>query len=163
VLEAFADVHRELPRTALLVAGQFASSDLERAAAPLLAAEAVIRLPHLNAADFWLAARAADACINLKYPAAGETSGIAVRLMGIGKPVLLTDTPECARFPEDACIRIPAGPAERDSLRAHLILLASVNGVASAIGQMGAAHIQSHHGVERIGKQYWDLLCEYGA
>ena len=163
VLEAFADVHRELPATALLVAGQFASSDLERAAAPLLAADGVIRLPHLSANDFWLAARAADACINLKYPAAGETSGIAVRLMGIGRPVLLTDSPECARFPEDACIRVPAGPAERDSLRAHMILLASVNGVAGAIGAHAAAHIQEHHQVEKIGKQYWDLLCEYGA
>src|ERR1019366_3447186 len=31
VLEAFADLHRENPRTALLVAGEFVSTDLERA------------------------------------------------------------------------------------------------------------------------------------
>ena len=66
---------------------------------------------------------AVDACINLRYPAAGETSGIAIRLMGIGKPVLMTDRPECSRFPEDACMRIAPGVAERDSLREHMTLL----------------------------------------
>jgi hypothetical protein len=67
-------------------------------------APAVRRLPYLPGADFWLAASAVDACINLRYPAAGETSGIAIRLMGIGKPVLVTDSPECSRFPEDAVV-----------------------------------------------------------
>ena len=57
VLEAFAEVHRELPATALLVAGQFVSSDLERAVAPLVAAPGVARLPYLPERDFWLAAR----------------------------------------------------------------------------------------------------------
>jgi hypothetical protein len=101
-----------------------------------------------------------DACINLRYPAAGESSGITVRMMGIGKPVLLTDGLESAPFPEDACVRIAAGPAERESLRQHMVLLLSMAEVARAIGQRGAGHIAAHHRVERIGKRYWDLLSE---
>ena len=91
VLEAFAEVHAQVPRAGLLIAGQFVSTDLERAVAPMLRAPGVYRLPYLSEREFWLAARAVDACINLRYPAAGESSGIAVRMMGIGKPVLLTD------------------------------------------------------------------------
>jgi glycosyltransferase involved in cell wall biosynthesis len=163
VLEAFRAVHSELPRTALLLAGQFVSTDLERAVAPILGApgaSGIFRLPYLAEREFWLAARAVDACINLRYPAAGESSGIAVRMMGIGKPVLLTDGLESAPFPEDACVRIAAGPAERESLRQHMVLLLSMAEVARAIGQRGAGHIAAHHGVERIGKRYWDLLSE---
>jgi glycosyltransferase involved in cell wall biosynthesis len=160
VLAAFAAVHSQMPRTALLVAGQFVSTDLERAVAPMLDAPGVVRLPHLAESEFWLAARAVDACINLRYPAAGESSGIAVRMMGIGKPVLLTDGLESAPFPEDGCVRIAAGPAEGDSLRHHMVLLTSMREVARAIGQRGAAHIEAHHRVEQIGKRYWDLLCE---
>jgi len=163
VLEVFAEVHRELPGTALLVAGQFVSSDLERAVAPLLGAPGVARLPYLPERDFWLAAGAVDACINLRYPAAGEASGIAIRLMGIGKPVLLTESPEGARFPEGACIRVPPGVGERDSLRQHMILLTSMNEVARAIGQRGAAHIRACHRVNQVGEQYWNLLCEFCA
>jgi glycosyltransferase involved in cell wall biosynthesis len=161
VLEAFAEVHRGTPDTALLVAGEFVSTDLERAVEPLLRTPGVLRLGYLEEREFWLAACAVDACINLRYPAAGETSGIAVRLMGLGKPVLMTDSPECSRFPEDACLRIAPGVAERDSLRHHMILLTSMSEVAGAVGLRGAEHIRSCHGVEQIGKRYWELLCEY--
>jgi glycosyltransferase involved in cell wall biosynthesis len=160
VLEAFAAIRRELPKTQLLVAGAFVSSDLERAAAPLLTAPGIVRLPHLEEREFWLAAAAVDACINLRYPAAGETSGIAIRLMGLGKPVLLTDSPECSCFPEEACVRIAAGAAESDSLRAHMALLASMPLVARAIGDNAAAHIRAEHGIERVAELYWEVLRE---
>jgi len=160
VLEAFADLHRENPRTALLVAGTFVSTDLERAVEPLLEGAGIIRLGYLEEREFWLAAAAVDACVNLRHPAAGETSGITIRLMGIGKPVLVTDAAECVRFPEGACLRIAPGVAERESLRQHMILLTSISEVAHAIGHRGAGYIGAHHRVERIGKQYWDLLCE---
>ena len=160
VLEAFASVHRQNQRTALLVAGQFVSTDLERAVAPMMAADGVTRLPHVPEREFWMAARAVDACLNLRYPPAGETSGIGIRLMGIGKPVLVTDGPECARFPEDACLRIAPGVPERDSLLHHMLLLTSMSGVASAIGQRGAEHIRAHHRVDQAGRQYWELLNE---
>jgi glycosyltransferase involved in cell wall biosynthesis len=160
VLEAFAEVHAHVPRAGLLIAGQFVSTDLERAVAPMLRAPGVSRLPHLAEREFWLAARAVDACINLRYPAAGESSGIAVRMMGIGTPVLLTAGAESAPFPEDACVRIAAGPSERDSLRHHMVLLTSMTEVAVTIGQRGAAHIAAHHRVEQIGKRFWEVLCE---
>jgi glycosyltransferase involved in cell wall biosynthesis len=162
VLEAFTELHRENPRTALLVAGQFVSTDLQRAVEPLMAGAGVVRLPHLPEGEFWMAAQAVDACINLRYPSAGETSGIAIRLMGIGKPVMLTDGPECARFPEDACLRIVPGAAERESLRDHMVLLTSMARVASAIGQRGAGHVRARHRVDDVGIQYWELLCEGG-
>ena len=160
VLEAFAAVHSQVPRTRLLIAGQFVSTDLERAVAPMLRAPGVLRLPYLAEREFWLAARAVDACINLRDPPAGESSGIAIRMMGIGKPVLLTEGLESAAFPEGACLRIAAGPAERDSLRHHMVLLTSIAEVARAIGLRGAGHIAAHHRVEQIGKRFWDLLCE---
>jgi hypothetical protein len=153
-------VHRTHQRTSLLVAGEFVSSDLERAAAPMLSAPGILRRPHLDEREFWLAARAIDACINLRYPAAGETSGIAIRMMGIGKAVMLTDSLESSRFPEDACIRIATGAAERDSLREHMTLVASLPEVAAAIGERAAAHIRACHGIERVAAQYWEVLRE---
>jgi glycosyltransferase involved in cell wall biosynthesis len=160
VLDAFAAVAPEMPPAMLLVAGDFVSKDLERSAERLLSAPHVRRLPYLPGADFWLAASAVDACINLRYPAAGETSGIAIRLMGIGKPVMVTDALECARFPEGAVVRVAPGLGERQSLCAHIILLTSMSDVARAIGQRGAGHIQARHRVDLAGSLYWDLLCE---
>lgn len=159
VLDAFRSIGGN---ASLLVAGEFVSTDLERAVAPLLGQAGVVRLPHLAEREFWTAASAVDACINLRYPGAGETSGIAIRLMGIGKPVMVTESEECSRFPEDACIRIAPGATERESLRQHMVLLTSMNEAARAIGQRGAGHIRSRHQVNGISERYWRLLCELG-
>ena len=161
ILQTFAAVRRKNPRIGLLVAGSFASPELERAADLWLAEPRVVRLPFLPARDFWRAASAVDACINLRFPSAGETSGIGIRLMGIGKPVLLTDSEENARFPEDACIRIPSGVAERDSLHHHMLLLPSMQGFSGEIGRRAADHIRTQHSLEPIARLYWDTLCGY--
>jgi glycosyltransferase involved in cell wall biosynthesis len=157
-VEAFLDLRREVPSAALLVAGEFASSDLKRAIASRMTSPGIVRLPYLAEREFWLAAHAVDACINLKYPGAGETSGIGIRLMGIGKAVLMTDEVECARYPEDSCIRIPAGAAERTSLLAHMRMLARMPCVAEEIGHRAAAYIGDRHRVDYVGDCYWKVL-----
>jgi glycosyltransferase involved in cell wall biosynthesis len=96
----------------LLIAGRFASSDLERSLAGRLSDPRIIRAGYLAEPDFWRYASAVDLCINLRCPTAAETSGIAIRLMGIGKPVVFSDGEEIARIPENACLRIETGPAE---------------------------------------------------
>lgn len=161
ILRAFAAVHRARPDTALLVSGSFVSSDLERAAKPLMNKDGVVRLDYLSPSEFWLAASAIDACINLRYPAAGETSGISIRMMGIGKPVMVTDAAEVSGYPETACFRITAGLAEQSHLTENGIVAADFPGTAREVGRRGAGHILLHHSLERIAEQYWETLCSY--
>ena len=73
----------------------------------------------------------------------------------------MTDSPECARFPEDACLRVAPGEAERDSLFDHMRLLTSWAEAGRAIGRRGAVHIRDCHRPDQAGKRYWDVLCEY--
>ena len=161
ILDVFATLRRERPESALLIAGAFVSPDLERALGPLLARPGIRYRPRLSEREFWMAAGAVDACINLRYPSAGETSAIAIRLMGIGKPVLVTESEECARFPADACLRVASGLEERDSLWSHLVLLTSLPGLGRGIGQRGAGYIRGHHHLEQVVRQYGDTLCAY--
>jgi len=71
-----------------LIAGSFASSDLERSLERQLSNPRILRAGYLPEPEFWRYAAAVDLCVNLRYPTAAETSGIAIRLMGIGKPVV---------------------------------------------------------------------------
>ena len=161
VLKTFRRLHRERPQTALLVAGAFVSTDLERAVKPLLAGPGIVYRPYLSARELRRAFAAVDACINLRWPTAGETSGIAIRMMGIGKPVLMTDSAECTRFPEDACLRVAPGVEESDSLWTGMVLLTSLPEVGRSIGERAAEHVRAHHNLERVAEQYWTTLCEY--
>ncbi len=160
VLEAFHRVRRQHPETRLLVTGEFASTDLERAVGPLLRSPAIHRRGYLREDEFWLYASAVDAGVSLRYPAAGETSGIAVRMMGIGKTVLVTAGEEVSRFPEASCVRVDPGPAESDMLAAYMLWLAEDEAARREIGRRGAAHIAAEHELERCTDLYWDLLRE---
>ena len=160
VLRAFARLRRKCPRTVLLVAGDFVSTDLARAAAPHLAAPGIVRLPHLAEREFLLAACATDCCVNLRDPGAGETSGITIRMMAVAKPVLVTDGPENAAWPETACLRVPAGAAEEEALWEHMLLACSFPEAAREIGRRAAAYLESRHALDRVAGLYWSTLCD---
>ncbi|MGI8991491.1 MAG: hypothetical protein ACR2I2_18150 [Bryobacteraceae bacterium] len=159
VLRQFEKLHRNMPNTALLIAGQFVSTDLARAAEPLLRRPGVTRAGHMNALDFSMAAASLDACINLRYPSAAETSGIAVRLMGMGKLAMLTRGLENAAYPETACFRIESGIAEESALLEHMMVAAAFPQVARDVGRQAARHIRECHSPERVGERYWEALC----
>lgn len=160
VLSAFRRVKVENPRVALLMAGDFVSADLARSMAPLLACEGIYRIGYTPERDFWRYARAVDACINLRYPAAGETSGITIRLMGVGKAVILTNGEENSRFPEESCLRVDPGHAEVDMLAGYMSLLARSPELAVTIGAKASAHIAAHHAPDHVATGYWTLLRE---
>jgi glycosyltransferase involved in cell wall biosynthesis len=160
VLRAFEQLQKVFRNAALLVAGEIVSGDLERALTPLLGGPGIYRAPYLNEQDFWSAAEAVDACVNLRYPAAGETSGIAIRLMGIGKPVLLTGGAETSRFPEAACLRIASGPDEAASLLYHLTMLTAAPGLGREIGARAQAFIRENHSLDLAARAYARVLRE---
>ena len=90
-----------------------------------------------------------DACINLRYPLGGETSGIAIRLMGIGKPVLVTDGEEYARFPEDACLRIAGGRRGTGVADGTYVLLTSMRRRGAVRSASGRGAYRRHHAWSR--------------
>jgi len=157
VLRAFENA-RHAADMALLIAGDFVSTDLARSLEPMLGSPGILRVGYTKERDFWRYAAAVDGCINLRYPAAGETSGIAIRLMGIGKPVIVTAACETARLPDSACLRVDAGVAEEEMLEEYMVWLARYPEDARSIGQRSSAHIREFHAAERVAGLYWRAL-----
>lgn len=158
VLRTFASVRRSVPGAALLLAGDFVSTDLARAANPLLTAPGIIRLGYTPGDQFWLLAHACDVCINLRYPTAGETSGIGVRLLGIGRPVLFSDGPAVSRIPQAACVRIDSGPAEEEMLGAIMIYLTRSAAARREMGLKASEYTLEFHHPDRVARLFWDVL-----
>jgi glycosyltransferase involved in cell wall biosynthesis len=159
VLRAFAAVRRKV-NAALLIAGDFVSDDYERTITPLLSGPGIVRIPALPEHEWWMHAHAADVCVNLRYPSAAETSGIAIRLMGIGKPVIMTAGQETLVFPEAACLRVDSGPCEEDMLAEFMFWLARSPGDARAIGELASRHIRENHDAGRVARMFWQVLRE---
>jgi glycosyltransferase involved in cell wall biosynthesis len=155
---AFRRLNAVRPETALLIAGEAVSRDLGR----LLEHEThpdIHRLGHLDEKEFMIAAAAIDCCLNLRYPGAGETSGIAVQMMGLGKSVIVTRNAENSDYPETAVLRVSPGIAETEELFEHMILTAEFPGIAREIGLEAQRHIRKHHSLELVARRYWEVLC----
>lgn len=158
-IRAFQKLHRLRPETALLIAGECASRDLDRLLDLEAGHPAIRRLGHLSECDFALAAAAVDCTLNLRYPGAGETSGIAIRLMQFGKPVIVTDNAENSAFPPNAVLRVSPGIAETSELFEYILLVGEYPRIAREIGQQAKAHVEEHHALEAVARGYWDVLC----
>ncbi len=161
VLAAFESIRAAGTDTALLIAGDFVSSGLQQALEPGLHQPGVLRRPHAAEPEFWMMASAVDACINLRFPSAGETSGIAIRLMGIGKPVIVTAGEEVSRFPETACLKVDAGVTEEKLLAGYMSLLAASPSTRAEIGRRAAEHIAERHALDNVAGRYWEVLCAH--
>ena len=162
-IHAFRRFHDANPNSAFLLAGDPVSADLKRLLESEARHPAIRRLGHLDENTFRAAAAAVDCCINLRYPAAGETSGIAVRLMGLGKPVILSESDATSDIPAAACLRVTPGVAEPAELFDHMTMVAAFPSIAREIGIAAARHIAERHSLEKVVRQYWRVLCEAGS
>lgn len=145
----------------LLIAGDCVSSDLARALAARLRHPAIVRRPYLQERDFWLHAAAVDVCINLRYPSAGETSGIGIRLMGLGKPVIVTAGPEVSGFPRNTIVPVDAGLAEEEMLLCAMETLAGHRVAAQRLGQAAREFVVRRHHRQRAAEGLLSALVDY--
>jgi len=162
-IRAFRQLHAADPDTALLIAGQPVSPDLTRLLETEAAHPAIRSLGYLPAADLAVATAAIDCCLNLRYPAAGETSGIAIRMMGAGKPVILSDSEENSDIPAIACLRVRPGVAENAELFDHMVMVSRFPQIAREIGHRAERHIREYHSLARAAERYWEVLCAAGS
>jgi len=160
VLKAFGRLRRVDSSVELLMAGEFHSDTLEKCLEPWLNAPGVRRVGHMSEAMFGVAMEAVDCCINLRYPSAGETSGIGVRLMGAGKPVIFTSGDENAGLPEHAYLAVEPGIREEAHLFELMCVLAGKPDLGRGIGERAAEHILRYHSIRAAAEQYWTTLCD---
>lgn len=158
-IDAFLKLHALKPNTALLLEGTPVSSDVQRLLGEVGDHPAIYRVGFLEHGTFLAAADALDCCINLRYPGAGETSGIAMRMMGLGKAVILSDGEQNADIPATACLRVTPGVAEPAELFDDMCMVSGFPEIARAIGNEARRHVQEHHSLETAVDRYWEILC----
>ncbi|MSQ26751.1 MAG: glycosyltransferase [Dehalococcoidia bacterium] len=102
--------------------------------------------------------QAADVCINLRYPTAGETSASALRSMAAGLAVIVSDIGANQELPEACCIKLPVGGDEVPLLAAALGWLKDHPETRSALGQNARAFVARRHTLEGAAAAYINFI-----
>ncbi len=103
---------------------------------------------------------ASDVCINLRFPTAGETSAALLRIMGGGKPVLVSRVGSFSELPDTAAAKIDIGGIEEELLLETLLLLAHRPDLRAAMGQAARRYIAESHTLAQSAAGYVRFVAE---
>lgn len=106
---------------------------------------------------------AADLCVNLRHPTGGETSASLLRLLGAGRPTLVSAVGSFAELPPGVAAQVDPGPAEGDQILAYCRLFLARPELAAALGARARAFVAAEHSLERAALGYARFLARlYG-
>lgn len=111
----FARIRRRWPQARLVIVGHVDNSEVldqvRDAVAELGIDDSVELRLAAPKSEFEDLLTACDAVINLRWPTAGETSGVMMRAFGSGRIVITSDLPQHRHFDSSFCLRVPTDPA----------------------------------------------------
>ena len=143
-LRAFARLKKERPDALYLLVGEVSPHyDLAGFLAPELS-DGVVLVGRTDLDEFLRYMVAADVAVNLRYPSAGETSGTLIRLLGMGKPVIVSNLAAFAEIPDGACAKVDLDETEEELLLAYLRQLAADEGLRRSMGENARNHVAPH-------------------
>jgi len=106
---------------------------------------------------------AADLCINLRHPTAGETSASLLRLLGAGRATLVTASGSFTELPSNVAAQVDADASEGDLIIGYCRLLLDQPALAAELGANARAYVAREHTLERAAEGYMRFLAaRYG-
>jgi glycosyltransferase involved in cell wall biosynthesis len=150
LLEAFVRLREQRPGARLVLAGASAARFdldgwLDRFG--LRDDPALVREGRVHEERLWALMAACDVLVSLRAPTMGETSGSAIRALGLGKPLVVSDLGWFAELPDEVARKIPVGEGEVDAL---------VDALAAPSPDPGTitAYVEREHGLDRVADAY---------
>ncbi len=147
----------------LLVGSVSPSYDLQAAIARAGLQDVVSVTGYVDRAAFEEYVAAADICINLRHPTAGETSASLLRLLGAARPTLVTATGSFTELPLGTAAQVDPDASEQDLIQAYCRLLLGNPTLAEQIGLAARTYVAQDHTLEGAAQGYMRFLRDcYG-
>jgi len=162
LLRAFAEIRAGHPEAVLLLVGPTSPGfDLERRLQRLgLDDEGLVREGWVDEGRLWELMAGVDISVNLRHPTMGETSGVAIRSLSLGKPLVVSDVGWFSELPGDAALKVPVDAYEVETLTAALELLVAREDVRAQMGTAAAGVARRQHDLGRVAELYVAALEE---
>jgi glycosyltransferase involved in cell wall biosynthesis len=101
---------------------------------------------------------ASDICINLRYPTMGESSGTLLRMMGYGKPVLVTNFGSYSEFPDYSVLKIDPDIDEKEAIKRFIFALIEDDDFRHSLGKEASLYVQNECCIERCASEYISFI-----
>ena len=157
LLAAFDRLRRRFPDALLVLAGSAAPSlRLET----LSFGDGVLRLEYQDEGDLWQLLADCDVSVSLRWPTMGETSGMAIRTLSLGKPLVVSDAGWFKELPDSVVAKVPVDEFEVATLAATLELLAEDDSLRERMGAAASEYVRREHDLGHVADLYVAALEE---
>lgn len=114
----------------------------------------VITKGHLPIQELEGLIAASDICINLRYPTMGESSASLLRMMGHGKPTLVSNCGAYAEFPDYCVLKVDVDIDEIELIRRYVQALIEDEDFRRSLGQEARSYIKNECGIKKCAEDY---------
>jgi glycosyltransferase involved in cell wall biosynthesis len=163
LIEAFALLRERFPEALLVLAGHRSPGlDIEEVLARngLRVGRDALLFEYVEESRLWGLLAACDICVNLRFPTMGETSAAALRVLSLGKPLVVSDIGWFSELPDSVAAKVPVDEWEVETLARTLTLLAERSDLREAMGQAAREYVLEEHDLELVADRYVAALEE---
>jgi len=157
-LQAFAEFVKSFPKSIFLIAGEFQTKEYEKEIHFLIKKlgieNKVIETGYVS--NLFSYVEISDISVQLRYPTAGETSIITLQIMGLGKPILISNVGSFREIPDDASIKINVDSKEKESILQGFQKLSEKN-FRIQLGQNAQKYIENEHDPKKIAYEFFNF------
>jgi glycosyltransferase involved in cell wall biosynthesis len=114
----------------------------------------IIKLGHLPIEKLEEVISASDICINLRYPTMGESSGSLLRMMGYGKPTLVTDYGSYVEFPDYCTLKVSPDMDEKEMIKRMILAIALDKDFRISLGREAKNFVERECSIKRCAQEY---------
>ncbi|MFL5965375.1 MAG: glycosyltransferase [Gaiellaceae bacterium] len=150
LVDAFAAVRQRHRSAKLLLVGP-ASPNFD---ADRFEGEGIERIDYVPEHRLWSLMSRCDACVLLRAPTMGETSGSAIRALTLGRPLVVSAVGWFAELPDEVALKVPLGEDEIPVLAASLELIAASEATQRAMSAAARDYIHREHDLEAVADRY---------
>jgi glycosyltransferase involved in cell wall biosynthesis len=158
VLDAFQRLRRRFPDALLVLAGsaaprfQFDHQTL---------GEGILRLEYQEEDRLWGLLAHCDVSVNLRWPTMGETSGMVIRALSLGVPLVVSDVGWFSELPDSVAAKVPVDDLEVETLTAVLERLADDKALRDRMSAAARELAIREHRLDHVADLYVSALQDY--
>lgn len=143
----------------LLVGNRSEDLDINKVVNDLELEKQVIITGFVKRENFFNYLALADVCLNMRYPTVRETSATLLRIMAMGKPVIMSDLLHLGDIPGEIAIKIPLIGEEKVLYR-ELNQIIADGKKRQELSQKGLNFIKQKHSLEAMRDSYIPVIEE---
>ena len=103
---------------------------------------------------------ACDLCLNLRYPTQGESSASLHRMLGMGKPVIVSDVGTFSEYPDNIALKVRYDSNEVEDIYEVLCFLTNEDDKIKITGIEAKTYAKNNFSLEKNAKKYFDFFLD---